>query len=64
MRSFGNARGVRNVFERILVSQAGRLAGRETVTREDLMCLTEADVLAAWGREAAKSGEEEAGEEP
>ncbi len=64
VRSFGNARGVRNVFERILVSQAGRLAGRETVTREDLMCLTEADVLAAWGREAAKSGEEEAGEEP
>lgn len=65
--SFGNARGVRNVFERILVCQAGRLAGRETVTREDLTRLTAADVLAAWGREAGKPGETEtvpAGEEP
>ena len=50
--SFGNARGVRNVFERILVCQANRLAGLETVTREDLMKLTAADVLAAQGREA------------
>lgn len=48
--SFGNARGVRNVFERILVCQANRLAGQETVTREDLQKLTAADVLAAWGR--------------
>ena len=51
-RSFGNARGVRNVFERILVCQAGRLAGQENVTREDLQTLTAADVLAAQGREA------------
>lgn len=50
--SFGNARGVRNVFERVLVSQANRLAGRENVTREDLQKLTAADVLAAQGREA------------
>ena len=50
--SFGNARGVRNIFERILVCQAGRLAGLDTVTREDLMKLTAADVLAAQGREA------------
>ena len=49
--SFGNARGVRNVFERVLVSQAGRLAGLEDVTREDLQRLTAADVLAAQGRE-------------
>ena len=49
--SFGNARGVRNVFERILVCQASRLAGQETVTREDLMRLTAADV------EAARDGE-------
>ncbi len=49
--SFGNARGVRNVFERVLVSQAGRLAGLENVTREDLQRLTAADVLAAQGRE-------------
>ena len=45
--SFGNARGVRNVFERILVCQATRLAGLETVTREDLMKLTAADVESA-----------------
>ena len=51
--SFGNARGVRNIFERILVCQANRLAGMETVTREDLMKITRADV------EAADGGEEE-----
>lgn len=45
--SFGNARGVRNLFERILVCQANRLAGQENVTREDLMTLTAADVAAA-----------------
>ena len=49
--SFGNARGVRNVFERILVCQASRLAGQGAVTREDLMKLTAADV------EAARAGE-------
>nr|WP_325301690.1 AAA family ATPase [uncultured Oscillibacter sp.] len=54
--SFGNARGVRNVFERILVCQASRLAGQDTVTREDLMTLTAADVLSAQGR--APQGEE------
>lgn len=53
--SFGNARGVRNVFERVLVCQAGRLAGQETVTREDLQKLTAADVLAAQGREAQEN---------
>ncbi|MCI9609621.1 MAG: AAA family ATPase [Oscillibacter sp.] len=52
--SFGNARGVRNVFERILICQANRLAGQEHVTREDLTKLTAADVLAAQGREAVK----------
>lgn len=54
--SFGNARGVRNVFERILVCQAGRLAGQENVTREDLQTLTAADVLAARGRETPSLG--------
>nr|WP_326165563.1 AAA family ATPase [uncultured Oscillibacter sp.] len=52
--SFGNARGVRNVFERVLVCQANRLAGLETVTREDLMKLTAEDVLAARGRGAPR----------
>ena len=45
--SFGNARGVRNLFEQILVRQAGRLAAMDTVSREDLMRLTAEDVRAA-----------------
>ena len=44
--SFGNARGVRNLFEQILVRQAGRLAGQAAVTREDLTRITAADVEA------------------
>lgn len=35
--TFGNGRGVRNLFERVLVRQAGRLAGKESVTKEELM---------------------------
>ena len=42
--SFGNARGVRNLFEQILTAQCNRLAARETLSREDLMKLTRADV--------------------
>lgn len=53
--SFGNARGVRNLFERVLVCQANRLAQQETVTREDLMRLTAEDVCQA--------GEPQSGEE-
>ena len=45
--SFGNARGVRNLFEKILVHQANRLAAMEQVTKEDLMTITAADVQAA-----------------
>lgn len=45
--SFGNARGVRNLFEQILIQQANRLAAMEGVTREDLMKITPADVQAA-----------------
>lgn len=48
--SFGNARGVRNLFEHILVAQNNRLAAMETVTREDLMCITAEDVLRARGK--------------
>ena len=61
--SFGNARGVRNVFERILVCQANRLAGQENVTREDLMKLTAADVLAARGRAPQEGKALRAGED-
>ena len=49
--AFGNARGVRNIFEQILVNQANRLAGMDTVTKEDLMKITPADVLMARGME-------------
>ena len=49
--SFGNARGVRNLFEQILVCQANRLATQEDVTREDLMQITARDVLTARGLE-------------
>lgn len=49
--SFGNARGVRNIFEQILVNQSNRLAGLESVSREDLMKITPQDILMARGME-------------
>ena len=48
--SFGNARGVRNLFEHILVAQNNRLAKMEQVTREDLMQILPEDVLRARGK--------------
>ena len=42
--SFGNARGVRNLFEGAVVRQANRLAGMSDPTREQLMELTASDV--------------------
>lgn len=45
--SFGNARGVRNLFEHILVAQNNRLAKMENVTRDDLMQILPDDVLHA-----------------
>ena len=47
---FGNARGVRNIFEHILVAQNNRLAKMENVTREDLMTLLPEDVMHARGQ--------------
>ena len=41
---FGNARGVRNLFERALARQADRLAAFSTITKEDLMTLTKEDI--------------------
>ena len=49
--SFGNARGVRNIFEQILTEQANRLAAMDTFTREDLMMIRPEDVLHARGME-------------
>lgn len=45
--SFGNARGVRNIFEKVLVAQANRLAALESVSRDDLMRITAADISSA-----------------
>lgn len=48
---FGNARGVRNVFEKVLSAQANRLAAAKEITREELMRLTKEDVqTAAYGK--------------
>ena len=43
--SFGNARGVRNLFEDVLVRQAGRLAAAENITAELLMEIRKEDIL-------------------
>ena len=48
--SFGNARGVHNLFEHILVAQNNRLAKMENVTRDDLMQILPDDVLHARGK--------------
>ena len=57
--SFGNARGVRNIFEKVLVNQANRLAEMDDVTRDDLMRITESDVQKAREEEAAAHNIEE-----
>ena len=50
VEGFGNARGVRNLFEKAIAAQADRLAaGKTEITKESLMCLTRADLLAAVG---------------
>ncbi|MBQ2434393.1 MAG: AAA family ATPase, partial [Clostridia bacterium] len=45
--SFGNARGVRNLFEQVLIHQANRLAKETEITKETLMEITEEDVTNA-----------------
>lgn len=45
--NFGNARDVRNLFEQLVARQSDRVAAMETPTKEDLMCITEADFIAA-----------------
>ena len=45
--AFGNARGIRNIFEKLLVEQANRLATLTELDKDALMTITEADVLAA-----------------
>ena len=47
--NFGNAREVRNLFEKLVSCQSDRIAGMEAPTKEDLMLITEADFDAAEG---------------
>jgi stage V sporulation protein K len=58
--SFGNARGVRNVFEQVLVNQANRLAALESVDKEALMAITLADIRLAEGKSAEEDEIEKA----
>jgi len=67
VKGFGNARGVRNLFERAVSAQADRLAGLASVSRDELMLLTCADLRIAAGeeqvaeKEAKSSASAEAG---
>lgn len=42
-KSFGNARGIRNLFEKMLVGQANRLSNVENLTVKDLSTITAED---------------------
>ncbi len=44
VKGFGNARGVRNLFESAVTAQANRLASDPEITREDLVLLTADDI--------------------
>lgn len=53
--NFGNARDVRNIFERAVQNQADRVARLEAPTRDDLLCLTKADIVGAPENEAPEA---------
>ena len=57
--TFGNARGVRNLFEQVLVAQCNRVVNLTEVTREALMEITEEDVNAAIAASVDKEKREE-----
>ena len=60
VKGFGNARGVRNLFERAVSAQANRLAAQPEVTKDMLMTLTSADIRVAGGaQEEADEKEDE-----
>jgi len=44
VKGFGNARGIRNLFEKAVTAQANRLATDPEITKEDLMSLTADDI--------------------
>ena len=43
-KNFGNARFVRNLFEKTLEMQATRLASEDTLTKDALQLITAADI--------------------
>ena len=43
-RNFGNARYVRNIFEKAIQQQANRLSGRTNLSTEQLTELTQEDI--------------------
>ncbi len=60
VKSFGNARGVRNLFERAVSAQANRLASStDPITKETLMLLTADDIRVAGGGSEDGSEEQE-----
>ena len=42
--NFGNARDVRNLFEKIVANQANRVAGMDSPTTDDILTITRADL--------------------
>ena len=49
-RNFGNARFVRNIFEKAIQMQANRLSGRQNLTKAELSELTAEDIRHAFGK--------------
>ena len=69
VEGFGNARGVRNLFEKAIAAQADRLAlGKEEINKDTLMCLKAEDLRTAIGEkqpeEAVEATEPEKENEP
>ena len=57
--TFGNARGVRNLFEQVLIAQANRIVTESDVSKEKLMQLTADDVQKAADAAVVKEKREE-----
>ena len=56
--NFGNARDVRNIFERAVTNQANRLAEMEKPTKDDLMKLIKDDIVGPPEEDGEKKEEE------
>ena len=58
---FGNARGIRNLFEQVLIAQSNRLVNEADITKEKLMQITAQDVLNASEAAVEKQKTEQKG---